>query len=360
MRNALKNLAVAMILVFALNVTALATPTGGILQPQIDSLRRIQIERLEVEKKIEQFDNEIGKNIIKTEENIVQISLTEKAIKNAVLDIEKIECVAESQEELFNSRMRTMYMNGFDGYTQMILSSEDFSDLVSRIENIKTIINFDKKVMSEFNATKTRLNETKQGLNKTKEVLLSLQAENKQKLDKIVDSKESQKKLIMQLKSKENIILAEISNTGVSNNRYITNVSGINESMKNIVPSRGATNVSQNAVTSYAAAFLGTPYLWGGTSPSTGFDCSGFTQYVYKYFEVSIGRSTGDQINSGVGVSKGKLMPGDLVFFGSSNNPRHTGIYVGNNKYIHSPRTGDVIKISAMTRGDFIGGRRVR
>jgi cell wall-associated NlpC family hydrolase len=360
MRNALKNLAVVVTLVFALNVTALAAPTSGILQPQKDSLKKVQTEREEVENKIEQFDNEIGKNIIKTEENNVQISLTEKAIKTAVLEIEKVERVAESQEKLFDSRMRTMYMNGFAGYTEMILSSEDFSDLVSRIENIETIVNFDKKVMSEFNATKTKLNETKKDLNKTKEVLLSLQAENKQKLDKIVASKESQKKLITQLKSKENIILDEISNIGVSINRDTTNVNGINESSYNNTPSRGGTIVSQSAVISYATEFLGTPYLWAGTSPSTGFDCSGFTQYVYRHFGVSIGRSTGNQINSGVGVSKGDLMPGDLVFFGSSTNPKHTGIYVGNNKYIHSPHTGDVVKISAMTRGDFISGRRVK
>jgi cell wall-associated NlpC family hydrolase len=355
MRNALKNLVVVITLVFTLNVTALADPINGMLQPQKDSLKKVQTEREKVENKIEQFDDEIGKNIIKTEENKLQINLTEKAIKIAVSDIEKVESRSESEEKLFNSRMRIMYMNGFDGYTEIILGAEDFFDFVSRIENIKTIINFDRKVMSEFNATKIKLKEEKQSLNKTKEVLLSLQVKNKEKLDKIVASKESQKKLITQLKSRENIILAEISNTGVSINRDITNVSSYN-----IVPSRGSTNASQNAVISYASAFLGTPYLWAGTSPSTGFDCSGFTQYVYGHFGVSIGRSTGDQIRSGVGVSKGELLPGDLVFFGSSNSPHHTGIYVGNNKYIHSPRTGDVVKISSMTRQDFIRGRRVR
>jgi cell wall-associated NlpC family hydrolase len=350
MRNALKNLAVVTTLVFTLNVTALAAPASGMLQPQKDSLIKVQTEREKVEKKIEQFDNEIEKNLIKTEENKVQITLTEKAIKIAILDIQKVESKVKSQEKLFNSRMRTMYMNGVDGYTELILSSENFSDLISRIENIRTIINFDKKVINKFKATQTNLNKTKQTLNKTKEVLLSLQDENKQKLDKVVASKEAQKKLITQLNSKENIILAEIGSTGVS----------INRSLYKTSPSRGATNVSKNDVIYYATAFLGTPYLWAGTSPSTGFDCSGFTQYVYKHFGVSIGRSTGDQIRSGVGISKGNLLPGDLVFFGSSNNPRHTGIYIGDNKYIHSPRTGDVIKISAMTRQDFISGRRVR
>ena len=126
-----------------------------------------------------------------------------------------------------------------------------------------------------------------------------------------------------------------------------------------ITPSRGGVSLPQNPVIAYAYNFIGTPYSWGGTSPTTGFDCSGFTQYVYRHFGISIGRSTTDQINYGMQVSKNNLQPGDLVFFGINNNPQHTGIYVGNNNYIHSPRTGDVIKVAAMTRGDFITGRRV-
>ncbi|MCJ7688847.1 MAG: NlpC/P60 family protein [Clostridiaceae bacterium] len=349
MRNALKNLAVVVTLTLTLNVTALAVPTSGILQPQKDSLTKVQIEREKVESKIEQLDNEIGMNMTKAEENKTKISMTEKAIKIAVVDIVEVEGRAESEEELFNSRIRTMYMNGFDGYAQMILSAETLGDFVSRVENIKTIINFDKEVMNEFKATKIKLNEKQQSLEKTKEVLLSLQAENKEKLKKIILAKDSQKKLINQLNGKENIVLAETSNDYVPLN-----------AIGDVSPSRGTANISQNAVVSYASAFLGTPYLWAGTSPSTGFDCSGFTQYVYRHFGISIGRSTGDQIRSGVGVSKDELQPGDLVFFGSASNPHHTGIYIGDNKYIHSPHTGDVIKISSMTRRDYIRGRRVR
>ena len=67
-----------------------------------------------------------------------------------------------------------------------------------------------------------------------------------------------------------------------------------------ITPSRGNVSLPQNSVIAYAYNFLGTPYSWGGTSPSTGFDCSGFTQYVYRHFGISIGRSTTDQINDGI------------------------------------------------------------
>lgn len=103
--------------------------------------------------------------------------------------------------------------------------------------------------------------------------------------------------------------------------------------------------ISNDNVVAYASNFLGTPYLWGGTTPSV-FDCSGFTQYVYRHFGISVGRTTYDQITDGVGVSRDQLQPGDLVFFGKNGNPTHMGMYVGNGAMIHAPHTGDVVKIS--------------
>ena len=117
--------------------------------------------------------------------------------------------------------------------------------------------------------------------------------------------------------------------------------------------------ISDNNVIAYATNFLGTPYLWGGTSPSTGFDCSGFTQYVYAHFGIRIGRTTYDQIKDGVSVARSALQPGDLLFYGT-NGPTHMGMYVGNDTYIHAPRTGDVIKISSINRRDYITARRVK
>ncbi|MDS0527994.1 NlpC/P60 family protein [Clostridium sp. SHJSY1] len=102
-----------------------------------------------------------------------------------------------------------------------------------------------------------------------------------------------------------------------------------------------------------AMKYLNIPYLWGGTTVS-GFDCSGFTQYVYlKEFGIDIGRTTYEQINSGKEVSKEDLKPGDLVF----EHPGHVQIYVGNGQVIHSPKTGDVIKVSPL--GEFWRARRI-
>lgn len=114
-----------------------------------------------------------------------------------------------------------------------------------------------------------------------------------------------------------------------------------------------------NEIINTAKSFLGTPYLWGGTSPS-GFDCSGFTQYVLAQNGKSIPRTSQEQFASGQAVDKSNLQAGDLVFYGNGE-ATHVGIYEGNNKIIHSPHTGDVVKesdFSTYWTSAYLGARR--
>jgi peptidoglycan DL-endopeptidase CwlO len=107
-----------------------------------------------------------------------------------------------------------------------------------------------------------------------------------------------------------------------------------------------------------AMQYLGTPYVYGGSSPS-GFDCSGFVMFVYAQLGVSLPHNAAAQYGYGTPVDRSQLAPGDLVFF---NGLGHNGIYVGGGSFIHSPHTGDVVKISSMSgwyTSTYVGARRL-
>ena len=120
--------------------------------------------------------------------------------------------------------------------------------------------------------------------------------------------------------------------------------------------SGASTSEKANKALAFCKGELGTPYLWGGTGPR--YDCSGLMMKAYASVGISIPRTSKQQSTFGKSVSKSNLQVGDLVFFGSPVH--HVGMYIGNNQYIHSPKTGDVVKISSLSsRKDYNCARRV-
>lgn len=126
-------------------------------------------------------------------------------------------------------------------------------------------------------------------------------------------------------------------------------------STKNNVTNRGeeidrSQSANSGNVVSYASSFLGTRYILGGASPS-GFDCSGFTMYVYGKYGVSLAHSARAQASVGTAVDRANLQAGDLVLFkgATGNSIGHVGIYIGGNNFIHASNPSDGVKITSMS-----------
>jgi peptidoglycan DL-endopeptidase CwlO len=120
--------------------------------------------------------------------------------------------------------------------------------------------------------------------------------------------------------------------------------------------SGGAAPIFGTRVVSYARRFIGVPYSWGGSSPRTGFDCSGLVRFVYGHFGIRLPHSSWGDLSRGRRIARRSLRPGDLIFFYGAG---HVGIYVGRGRFIDAPHSGARVRISTMGKySGYYGARR--
>ena len=351
---------IAFALAISVNAKVMATPSNG----------QANDKTLELEEKIQTMDNSIQNLIYKIEDNEKDIEKNEQEISKLGKDIEKAEKKIESREELFNKRVRAMYISGFDSYADMILESEGLSDFITRLDTVKKVMGFDQGVIKELKSEKEAVKEKKVALDKKSLEIVELKSENQKKLASMKTEKSKHQVVLNNLKEQERKAAEEVARRQASEQSKSYSRGGNSVSVE--APSSSGSGSSSNKpsskpkpskpvppathgdVVGYAMQFQGVPYVWGGTSPS-GFDCSGFVQYVYRNAAgISLPRDTYGQIGAGDRVSRDQLQPGDLVF----THAGHVGLYIGGGQMIHAPHTGDVVKVSSVYK--FYAGVRVR
>ncbi|TXG07429.1 C40 family peptidase [Lactobacillus delbrueckii] len=133
------------------------------------------------------------------------------------------------------------------------------------------------------------------------------------------------------------------TNTAASSSRAVSQAPTASTSTATTTASASAS-----AITSYALTFLGVPYVWGGTTPS-GFDCSGFVQYVYSHFGINLGRTTYTQQYAGTKISVASAQAGDLYFWGSYGSAYHVAIALGGGQYVMAPAPGQNVMTGSVS-----------
>jgi cell wall-associated NlpC family hydrolase len=275
-------------------------------------------------------------------------------------------------QQRIQERLRDLYINGEgDSTLEVILGASSLDDIIARLDAIERVSSQDARILKTVKRYRKEVETRRENLREArsdqarivaeqasqKQAIESQIAEQNQLLASVKDeiaeirAEEQRRQAALAAQARARVQAAQLAAEATSQQSYDTAV---------VTPTYDANLPAPRYghVVAIALQYLGIPYVWGGSSPSTGFDCSGLVAYVYAQVGVSLPHHAASQWNYGTPVPQDQLAPGDLVFFSGLG---HMGIYIGGGQFVHAPHTGDVVRISSMSErwGSYVGARRL-
>jgi len=269
-----------------------------------------------------------------------------------------------------SARLVAMYTSsGENTSLEVLLGAKSIDDLIARLDTVNRVSDQSTEVVKEVEVFQAAVRERRARLQKAHVEQARLVAERQAQKASIEGQLSQRRQLLSSIKSQIGQIQAaeraqQARLAAEARARLSTNGAEVLNSSAGAVASPPAEPTyapppgRYGGVVGIAMQYLGTPYVWGGASPA-GFDCSGFVMYVFAQVGVSLPHNAAAQYGYGMPVSRDQLQAGDLVFF---NGLGHDGIYIGGGQFIHSPHTGDVVKISSISgwySSTWVGARRL-
>lgn len=310
------------------------TVQAGYIQAEIDAL----------DTELEKYSETYNELQVQLDEVNVQMATLRRELQEAQLDhayrIKKVE-----------DRLCALYKTGGRGneLLELLVSSRGIEDFVNRVRVAATLADQDERIVENLVQSTERLNTLLAQIDRTKREQLTIRRQVDDQRDEIQAALSQREAALAGIDTEiSNIIEAERARQEEEQTRLqnaLTALLNGGQIYNGPLPETDSEILNQFLET--AAYYIGIPYVWAGDRPSTGFDCSGFTQFVYAQHGVSLPHYSGYQAQMGTPVSLEDIKAGDLVAFGFPVH--HVGIYIGDDLFIHAPRTGDVVSISRLS-----------
>jgi cell wall-associated NlpC family hydrolase len=284
--------------------------------------------------------------------NHLTVKLDQLNVRMADLRRQLAEAQTEHDRRVrgYEDRIRGVYMaGGRDKLLQMLLLADGVEDLFKRIRVISKLADQDTKLVDNLKESTDALSSLLKEIDEHKREELSIRREmDDQRAQIEAKLAERQGTLTGIGKQIDQVIAQERIRQQQEKEQVRQALLALLDGGQHY---SGPLPKSNNAVLDQfvetAATYMGIPYVWAGDRPSTGFDCSGFTQFVFAQHGVTLPHYSGYQAQMGIPIEPENIQAGDLLAFGSPVH--HVGIYIGEGLFIHAPRTGDVVKISHLS-----------
>lgn len=335
-------------------------------------IEELDSEKSEVAKKLQAIQNEVSENEAETKELAAEMEATQTLLEELTNEIDKLKEAIEQREVHLEEQARALQIVGESGnVVKFVLEAESLDEVIGRVDVVSTIVSTNKKTIERQEEDKALVEEKEEEaltqqeeqaklagkLESKKAALEEREAEQESILAKIASEKavaeEEHADLVARAKAAEerqNSLAAARTVTASSSESTSSAVTP--SSSKSSSNSTPAPSKNGGSIVGIAHGLTGVPYRTAGSTPS-GFDCSGFTSYVFSQAGRSIPRSAAAQYGATSRVSRSQAQPGDLVFFSQGGGIDHVGIYLGGGKFIGS-QTSTGVAVASLDSGYWV------
>lgn len=357
---------------FLATTLAFAAPCSKVIFGAPGSVDEIQNQVDQAEQKVLSMEEEMAGILAKIYDSEAKMVELGEEILQAEEELQKIEEAAKKQNETMKLRIRAMYESGDSSMLEMIFEGGSLSETLKRAENVQTIHEYDRKELQAYLDNLKKIKVMKASLEadmkeqksykseyeaQKAKLATALESERAKAADLEVQLAEAQKKAEEEarrqaaLREQERLRkeaekkAREEAKKKEENKKEENKPQLPGKQEETVEPPKGNTSTAQ-AIVNAAYGYLGTPYVWGGTSYS-GIDCSGLTMMCHRAAGISIPRVSYSQAASGQKVgSLENALPGDVICY-----PGHVAIYIGNKQVIHAPTEGQNVKVASVYMG---------